>query len=155
MAGPTCSVLLRERLDPAQVAEIDGLVRDAGWADHAKVLLATVEDIDNGTERYEPAEIDQIEAAFGWRPRSQILCISMIGIDTHYHRLLAQGALVLAQRFEGVVDLGGTLSRVLEDAGQRGVVTYQGHSGREAAYWVVDVPYLAAWIDHPWFRMVS
>lgn len=155
MAGPTCSVLLREPLDTSQVAELGQIVSDAGWADREQVLLFSVQAVDEGPELYEPEEQDQIEAAFGWRPRSQIVCVSMIGVDAQYHRLLAQGALALAERFGGVINLGGTLSKVLDGAGQRAVVTYRVHSDHTAAYWVVDAPYLEAWIDHPWFRMVQ
>lgn len=155
MAGPTCSVLLREPLDSSQVAELREIVSAAGWADRQQVLLCSVEAVDEGPELYGSEEQDQIEAAFGWRPQSQIVCVSMIGIDAQYHRLLAQGALALAQRFAGVVDLGGTLSKVLDGVGQRAVVTYRVRDDHTAAYWVVDAPYLAAWIDHPWFRMAE
>lgn len=155
MAGPTCSVLLPRNLDEDQVAEIAELVADAGWARHDRVLLASVAGVEEGPDFYELAELQQIESAFGWRPSSQIVCVSMIGSDPKYHRLLAQGALALAQRFNGVINLFGTLSLVLDGAGERAVVTYTGHSGQDAATWVVDPPYLAAWIDHPWFRMAN
>lgn len=155
MAELSCSVLLPEPLRADEVAEIGALVSAVGWSGHSQVLLSSVEDVDEGPNLYAPAELDQIAAVFGWRPLSQIVCISMVGIDAKYHRLLAEGALALAARFGGVIDLAGTLSRALDAAGQRAAVIYEVVEGRQAVRWVVDVPYLRAWIDHPWFRMVG
>lgn len=154
MAGPTCSVLLPEPFGRRRQAELLRLLDDAGWTDPDQ-LFAEVTPVENGSDPYELSELEQLELAFGWRPQAQIVCISMIGTDPHYHHLLAQGALRLAEALCGVIDLGGVLPHTLDNAGRRVSIKYQTWSGGQAAYWVVDAMWLSVWKSHPEFRMVK
>ncbi len=89
MTGPTCSVLLKSRLDPDSKDQLDQLLNEAGWQD-LETLFVEVSPVDSGADAYEELELRQIEDGFRWRPLEQVVCISMVGQDPDFHRLLSQ-----------------------------------------------------------------
>lgn len=134
--------------------QLDQVLNEAGWHD-LEPLFVQVSPVDSGNDPYEEVELRQVEAEFGWYPREQVVCISMVGSDPGFHLLLAQGAVAIATAFGGVVDLGGQLSEPLDDAGKRVSVSYETSLGHRSEYWVVDVAWLTSWMKHPRFQMVK
>ncbi len=152
MAGPTCSVLLPSLLDSDDQIQLRNLLERSGWDE---ALFVEVGPIAGGADSYEADDCAQIEAGFGWWPKQQIVCISMIGSDARYHELLARGALALALAFNGIIDLGGVLPYPLHGTGTLIPVQYETWAGEEQRLWVVDAIWLEAWLTHPEFRMVK
>lgn len=154
MAGPTCSVLLRSRLDPNSRDQLNTVLNNAGWKD-VEPLFVEVSPVDSGSDPYQEPDLRQLEDGFGWRPVEQVACISMVGSDPSFHRLLAQGAVAVARAFGGVIDLGGQLPEPLDGNGTRVSVSYETYLGDRSEYWVVDVIWLESWMSHSAFRMVK
>jgi hypothetical protein len=72
------------------------------------------------------------------------------------HRILAELAFWPAQRFDGLVNLGGELAVAPNDLpGRLYSVPYDAGHGRTCISHVVDVDFLQAWLKHPCFGMVK
>lgn len=153
MAGPTCTVLAPKTLDDTGRADLVGLLREAGW-DDTGTLFIEVQPIDGESDTYETTELEQFERGFGWRPQTQITCICMIGRDPRYHRLLARGALQIAEALGGVVDLGGVFPHTL-DVGRCVSIEYDTFNDERSKYWVVDSDWLRCWMNRSDFRMIK
>ena len=108
-----------------------------------------------------------------------VLAAAVNGADDH--RLLAELAVLIARRYKGLIDLGGRLpvpapvgmpppaasdaadehrtggarETIMALPGRWHEIPYRTAGGEVATYHVVDADFLAAWINHPLFRMVK
>lgn len=131
-------------------------------------------DIEPGSLDEEPLGLASIEAAFGRVPRDSVfLDAGVNGSDSH--RILAELALAIAERLDGIIAFCGLLApfrglfdsrtwdEVQADAanhlaglpGKVAVIPYETADGGIWGAHVGDTTFLRAWLDHPAFRMVK
>ena len=199
MVGPSASVLLREMWTELDVAKFyrwlhTGLVQDeydGGWYRVRRAawhqlpppdrLCPFLVDVGRWNEYNDPAEEASMRTAVGYLPGTAIvLAAACSGPDNH--RALGELALMVARRYDGLIDLGGRLQAQLPPdiagllpdhphreawmaawqaevdrmPGVRHEITYTNEPGESyLSYLVVDVEFLEHWLIHPQFRMVK
>jgi hypothetical protein len=188
VAGPYAEVLLWDPVSEDRARVLRDLVASvtlSGYADPFQVF--TTRPIGGSYEGeslpfdIEPDNLDEeavdpvaVEAAFGRIPRGSVfLSAGMNGTDSH--RILAELALAIAERLDGIIDFCGLLapfrglfdSRTWDEtqtdaadhlAGLPGkvvVIPYETGVGGTWGAHVGDITFLRAWLDHPAFRMVK
>ncbi|MBD9668850.1 hypothetical protein IB278_33335 [Variovorax sp. VRV01] len=92
-----------------------------------------------------------IAEAIGWTPLLEIGLAAMCN-DSKDHRILGDMALWLSERASGVVDLGGEISELGDQATK---VSYQTAAGHISCFSVLDPEGLRAWLGSTSFRMVK
>jgi hypothetical protein len=194
MAGPVATVLVPEPLtdpdrlallrwvesvsdyDPAVPPTLDAFwVRDTrpvggGYVGEDRPFAVEV-----GLQPdWQPEQFAALAEAFGFAPRDELAVVAFCNRHED-HRVLGELALSLAERFGGVINLGGALWpslpaaeidildpdwRRVEPYFRRMVEGVPGRvvglrSGPEWVTHVADAAFLRAWLTHPHFHMVK
>lgn len=115
----------------------------------------------SGDSCYAPADWVRISYALGWMPT----CELSVGIECSrpkHHKVLGWLCAELATRFDGMIDLGGTLPLPNRDqwgsvglAGKVVETVYDLEHGRTAAVHIVDAEFLRFWLLQPQFHMIK
>ena len=173
MGGPAAAILLRTRLDPGLIGRVHGVIVQSA-------TRVSGEDFDIGDapfvvgfgpeypEELEDVENEGVPAAFGWTPRDVVVFAAMCGRPSD-HRALAELCIRAAVALDGIVDFGGGLLDLpslyttpgLHTAHVEGldgslfVTSYSGPSSQRIVTHYSDAAFLAAWMEHPKFRMVK
>ncbi len=115
----------------------------------------------SGAAYMSPGDWEQCRDAIGWMPASD-LSVSIFCNDKRDHKTLAWLCSELADRFDGLVDLGGTLPipdrKDWDSLGLSGSVVsmrYEIDNDRWGHSQVVDSEFLRGWIRQPGFHMIK
>ena len=134
------------------------------WRPRSAVGPMTVE---VGPRECEDAdEAAHLRQALGYLPGTEIVLAAAVS-GPENHRFLAQLAIAVARRYDGLIDLDGLLptggpewknrSRAIIRTlpGRWHEIPYRTAGDEAAAYHVVDADLLTAWLQHSQFRMVK
>jgi len=108
-----------------------------------------------------PADWARINEALGWMPACELS--AWINCNRQRdHKTLGWFCAELANRFSGVIDLGGTLPLPTREewarfdlGGNVLQVQYDLDAGRTASFHIVDVDFLRSWMLQPQFHMIQ
>jgi hypothetical protein len=166
MAGPTCAILLRHALSTDEVAVVDSVVANVSGEREGQDFWVTDTRSIGGTyrgegrpflyaiesEEREEAELTQLIHALGWLPETAIVLAAMSN-QREDHAILADLGAALAERLDGMIDLGGDLPVPLGDGVAS--IEYETISNRKARYLVLSPHALRRWREQSDFSMVK
>lgn len=201
MGGPAASVLLSRALTPLEKDQLialcaqlsDRVMKEYGgyWfnlqslrpleesaieLEYHPPMSLYFHDLD---EESSPADIQQITRVTGFHVCDQLSIGAQTNAQTSHYAVGAM-TLYLARRYQGLIDLGGTLEdnqftvwhqgareADMEQAIQMYQAYFEGHPGHlwsvpyelsEGEYWFshyCDVEFMTWWLNHPRFRIVK
>ena len=166
MSGPSCAILLADRLCADHLAVVDeliGRVSDTRQGEDFWVIdTRTIGGSFRGDGRpfivssepveKEESEQEQIREGIGWVPVSQVSVAAMCN-SPEDHAILAEIALSLTERLGGVIDLNGDLP-IPRTQGVTAVIC-RTISETTAEYLVVQPDVLRKWRLNPAFHLVK
>lgn len=166
MAGPTCAILLRHALSADDLALLDRVVASVSGEREGQDFWVTDTQSIGGTYRGEGrpflyaieseerdgAELTELTHALGWLPETSIALAAMSN-QREDHAILADLAAALAERLDGMIDLGGELQVPPGDG--VAAIEYETISDRKARYLVLSPRALRRWREQSTFAMVK
>ncbi|GEM_PF-6394107 len=115
----------------------------------------------SGASCWSPADWARLNEAIRWTPACELS--AWINCNRQWdHKVLGWFCAELANRFNGLIDLGGTLPLpASEEWGRFGLagnileIPYDLDAGRTASVHIVDVEFLHSWMLQPQFHMIK
>lgn len=147
MAGATAEVLLRHTISGVEREQIENFIRTVASSVQGKSFWIAGQPF---TWYEGPADKEDLELAIrGWSPRGVVgFCAMCRGPASEAY--LAMLVAHIAQKFNGVVSIGGHIKSFVDD----GILFMEGRVEGEYGDYVTP-EFLYHWIGHPKFRMIN
>ncbi|AEV69748.1 DUF6368 family protein [Acetivibrio clariflavus] len=198
--GPSVNIMLKGKLDDAQKEEIIAFLRKISsnieksnyetcsynfWIENVSFLGYTYNGIGlpfgmnfsiPEYEKTEEHQINKIKNYFGFTPMDEIAITAFFN-DADSHRILGHLALILAEKYDGLIDLTGAITPPIKEdraikeypyctikeirnfvckvEGKICEIEYEVKEGKKWIYHVVDTTFLKNWLKHSHFHMIK
>ena len=150
---------IARRLDPGAVSSVEFGICDT--EPHGGSTRSAEEPrpfgMNLGGTGFSAEELQPAASALGFFPSAALHAFAYANAAVD-HRMLAELALYLARRFDGVIDFGGSLGDVPATRGMLLEVPYRVDeriaAEKSATYHLGDVEFLESWLRAPGFHML-
>ncbi|GGI11707.1 DUF6368 family protein [Gottfriedia solisilvae] len=173
MSGPTVGILLKEKLSIENIKSLYQEIKNYSieidkkdiesngfdfWINDGKSLGTSyfgeglpfgiiIEEVE-----FDETEENLIYQAVNYFPKQEIIIISYCN-GKYEHLILANLAIMITEKFNGIIDMGGKLPSSYSEINDGSIweISY----GKDRVYHLSDVGFLKKWVQHPNFLMIK